>query len=121
MAIGFGGAVVGEHRAGSGEEVTGGVLGAHPRLDRVAAQDDVVLGQGERLAGGDAQLQLDEVQAGHQLSDGVLDLEPGIDLQEVVLGRIVGIGDELDRAGVDIAAGLHEGDRLGSELGAQLG
>ena len=37
---------------------------------------------GERLAHGDAQLEFDEVEAGDHLGDGVLDLEPGVHLDE---------------------------------------
>jgi hypothetical protein len=36
----------------------------------------------EPLAGGDVQLPLDQVEPGGQLRDGVLDLEPGVDLEE---------------------------------------
>ena len=39
------------------------VLGVHPRLDGVAADGDVVLGDRQRLAGGDAELELDQVEA----------------------------------------------------------
>ena len=68
----------------------------------------VVLGEAEGLAGGDAELQLDEVDAGDQLGDGVLDLEAGVHLEEVELAVLV---EELDGAGVDVVAAL--GDRHG--------
>ena len=42
----------------------------------------VVLADRERFAGGDAQLELDQVEAGDRLGDGVLDLEAGVDLEE---------------------------------------
>ena len=51
------------------------------------------------LAGGHLELGVDQVDAGGQLGDRVLDLEPGVHLQEVepVRGRLV---EELDGAGV---------------------
>ena len=52
---------------------------------------------------GDAQLPLDEVESGDQLGDGVLDLQSGVHLEEEELAVLV---EELDRAGVDVAAGL---------------
>ena len=60
----------------------GGVLGVDTGLDRVTGQHDLVLDDPQRLAGRDAQLLLDQVQAGDQLGDRVLDLEPGVHLQE---------------------------------------
>ena len=67
-------------RPGAGAKSPLGVLGVEPGLDRVAAL-------GRRLAleppaGGDVQLQLDEVEAGGQLGDRVLDLQAGVDLEE---------------------------------------
>ena len=58
----------------------------------------------QRLAGGDADLPLDEVDAGDHLGDRVLDLQAGVHLEEEELAVLV---DELDRAGVVVA------DRLG--------
>ena len=52
--------------AGLREEAAEGVLGVDPRLDRVAVEADVVLGERQRLAGGDPELQLDQVDAGDQ-------------------------------------------------------
>ena len=49
---------------------------------------------------GDADLRLDDVDAGDHLGDGVLDLDARIDLDEVELAG-VGIHQELDRAGAD--------------------
>ena len=95
-----------------------GVLGVHARLDRVAVERDVDV---ERLARGDPQLQLDEVEAGDQLGDRVLDLQPRVHLQEEVRRRVVGVGDELDRARADVARGLRQRDRLVAEARAQLG
>ena len=64
---------------------------------------DVVLGERQRLARGDAQLLLDEVDAGDQLGHRVLDLQPGVHLEVVELAVLV---EELDGAGVDVVAAL---------------
>ena len=48
------------------------------------------------------ELQLDQVDAVHQLGDRVLDLEPGVHLQEEEAARVVGVDEELDGAGADV-------------------
>ena len=55
-------------RAGLRQEAAEGVLGVDPGLDRVPVDGDVVLGERQRLAGGDPQLQLDQVEAGDRAS-----------------------------------------------------
>ena len=75
-------------RAGLRQEPAERVLGVDPGLDRVAVEAQVVLAERQRLAGGDPQLELDQVErlavdGHHQLGDRVLDLEPGVHLQEV--------------------------------------
>ena len=71
------------------------VLGVQPAFDRVAGDRDVVLGEPERSAVGDLELEGDEVPPGHGLADGMLDLDPAVDLkEEELLGD--GIDDELD-------------------------
>ena len=87
--------------AGRGAEVVVGVLGVDPALDRVAADRDVLLGEREGLAGGDPDLLLDQVDPRDHLGDGVLDLDPGVDLDEVEI--VVGVDEELAGAGVDVA------------------
>ena len=85
-------AAPGGHDAGLHGEATRGA-------DRVLVAEAEV---GERRAGGDAELGLDEVDAGDLLGDGVLDLDARVALDEEVLA---GLGDdeELDGAGVDVA------------------
>ena len=48
-----------------------------------SADLDVLLADPERLARGHAQLFLNEIDARHQLGDGVLHLDPRVDLDEV--------------------------------------
>ena len=57
----------------------------------------------------DPQLLRDEVDAGDQLRDGMLDLEPRVDLEEVEAPRLV--EQELRRAGVPIAGRPRHLDR----------
>ena len=73
------------------------------------------LGALEPAAGRDVQLQPDEVGAGGDLGDRVLDLQPGVDLEEGerLLARVV---QELDRAGAAVADGLREPFGRGLQL-----
>ncbi len=59
---------------------------------------------GKLLAGGNAELQVHQIDPGDQLGDRMLDLQARIHLEEVEVALLV--GDELDRAGVGVAAGL---------------
>ena len=61
------------------------ILGVEPRFDRVALRAG--LEPREPLAVRDAELQLDEIEPGHRLGHGVLDLDPGVQLQEEDLAR----------------------------------
>ena len=71
-------------RPGDGTEAGRGILRVDAALDRVAAQDDVLLTQRQRLARRDEELLADEVDAGDQLGDRVLDLDARVHLHEVV-------------------------------------
>ena len=82
------------------------LLGVAPRLDGVSRDLDVILGEREALATGDAQLPLDDVVPGHELGDRVLHLEPRVDFHEV---EVAGAGpQELHGAGTDVAHALGE-------------
>ena len=90
--------------AGVGPEAVRRVLGGDPALQRGAAQPDRVLVEaevGQGLAGCDPQLGLHEVDVGDLLGHGVLDLDPRVHLDEVVVA--VGAEQELHRAGVAVA------------------
>ena len=67
----------------------------------------------EAAAGGDVDLRLDQVEVGGHLGDRVLDLEPGVDLEEGE-GPLARVVEELDGAGADVA------DRDGEPLGRRL-
>ena len=70
----------------------------------MAGDPDIVLGDRQRVTGGDAQLHLDEIQARHGLGHRMLDLQAGVHLEE--RDRRLGAGatdHELDRAGTLVA------------------
>ena len=97
-----------------GESVLG-VLGGEAGLDGVARggwvdrvrHDLVAEHVGQGAAHRHVQLELDDVDAGDGLGDGVLDLEPGVDLHE---GQDVlrGVVEELHGARVDVARRARE-------------
>src|SRR5262249_791732 len=94
------------------------ILGVEPDLDRVAVDPRLAdLGR-QRLALGDPQLQLHQVQAGDLLGDRVLDLQPGVHLQEVK--GPVAVQHELDGARAGVADRRARGLRRGGELVAQV-
>ena len=105
-------------RPGRRAKIVVGVFGVDPALDRMAADDDVLLAERQRLAGGDPDLLLDQVDAGDHLGDGVLDLDPGVDLDEVEV--VVGVDQELAGAGVDVAGGPGQPDGGFAQPGADL-
>ena len=77
---------------------------------------DVRLAEAERLAGRDPDLGRDEVDAGQHLGDGMLDLDPAVDLDEVEVA--VAVDEELERADV-LVAGRDDGpDGALGEVGA---
>ena len=86
------------------------VLRIDPRLDRPAGKLHIALPQRELLACGDPDHLLDEIDAGHQLGDRMLDLQAGVHFEEVE--ALVLLDDELDRAGRVVADGPGQRDRL---------
>jgi hypothetical protein len=85
------------------EPALGRVLGVDPHLDAVAPAFDVLLGEAQPLARGDPDLLAHQVDPGDELGDRVLHLQPRVHLQEEELAVLE---EELDGAGVDVAAGL---------------
>ena len=92
-----------------------GVLRVDTALDGVSGTTDLVLAEGQSLAGGDAELQLDQVEAGDGFRHRMLDLQAHVQLEEEELGVVAASVDEkLDRAGVDVsglARNGHSGPR----------
>ena len=95
---------------GAGQEAAQRILRVDAAFDRPALALDLVLRERERLARGDADHLLDQVQPGDALGDRVLDLQPGVHLEEVE--ALVLADHEFDRAGALVVHGLGERDRL---------
>ena len=92
--------------AGTGLEVAIGVLGIDAAFDGHALAADVLLAEGQRLAGGDGDLRLDQIDAGHHFGHGMLDLNPRVDFDEVEV--VVLVEDELDGARIGVVGGLDQ-------------
>ena len=85
----------------------------------MAARHDVGLAVAERLAPGDADHLLDEVDAGDHLGHGMLHLDAGVHLDEEELARRV-VVEVFERAGAAVTAGLGQPDRGTAERRAGL-
>ena len=108
-----------------GHEVVGGILGRHAALNGKAGRGDGLLrsqadfgiGKGKPL--GDEDLRLHDVDSRHLFGDGVLDLNPRIDLDEIELAR-VGIDQEFDRSRVLVTEFPADGERRRAQLVAKF-
>ncbi len=87
-------------------EIAPRILRIDAAFDRRAALHDIGLRPWQRFAGRDANLRLDEVDPRDHFRHGVLDLNPGVDLDEIELAGL--IDDELDRRGVRVVGRLNE-------------
>ena len=94
---------------GRGQEPARDVLGVDPALERVAGEPHVLLAERERLARGDQDLLAHEVDPGHELRHGVLDLDARVHLEEEVLA--LAREQPLDRPGRAVADGARGVDR----------
>ncbi len=103
--------------AGGGLEVVGGVFGVDAGFDGGAAGLDVEARERRHFAGGLQDHPLDEIDAGDFFGDAVLDLEAGVDFEEIELLGVV-VVDELDGAGGGVGDGLGEEGGGGLEAGA---
>ena len=103
--------------AGRRREAALRILGVQPRFDGEALRRRRLAVQA--TAGGDVQLQLDEIEPRRQLGHRVLHLQPGVHLEEreVLLGRLI---QELDRPGVDVAGEGDEARRRGAQVAVLL-
>ena len=79
------------------------ILGVDPALDRVAGERDVALLERQPLPCRDPDLFLDDVDAGDEFGDRVLDLDAGVDFEEEEVALVV--EQELERAGVGVLHG----------------
>ena len=95
-----------EDATGTRQEALFRVFGVEPRFDRPAVAADFILPERQRLAGGDAKLPFDQIEAGDRLGDGVLDLQPCVHLEKIETARprpARRIEQELEGAGADVA------------------
>ena len=85
------------------------VLGVQPHFDRMSPRECLEHVSGKALPGRHPDLPRDEVETGDELRDPMLDLEPRVHLEEVVVA--VGVHEELD------GRGIMELDRAGHPAG----
>jgi len=115
------GCVEKQHAPRRGQEAALGRLRVHPRLDGVAAD---LGGRLDGSPGGDVQLLGDEVETGDLLGDGMLDLQPGVHLDEEHLAHRIRLDEELDGAGahvIDAARGCDGGvEQAGAHVVRQV-
>ena len=93
---------------GRRQEALAHVFGVDPGLERPAVDRQILLRHGQWLTAGHPQLQLDKIQSGDGLGDGVLDLQAGVHLHEpeaVFAQRSGAVDHELDRSRPGIADG----------------
>ena len=88
-------------RTGLRQEAAIGVFGIKPCLDRMTVDTHLVLRKRQPFARRHAQLPFDQVDPGHHLGHRMLDLQPRIHLEEIVIA--VRPEHEFDRASPDIA------------------
>src|SRR4029079_5394245 len=104
---------------GRRQEVPRRILGIDAGLDGRAGQLHILLLDGELLASGDLEHLLDEVEPGDKLGDGMLDLKPGIHLEEIEIALLV--DDELDGPRRIVADRFGKRYRLSTHRRARLG
>ena len=107
-------------QARCGRKAAFGILGGQPGLDGVTVHGRFGAGISQRAPRRDVQLQLDDVDAGGDLGDRVLDLQPGVDLEERQQ-PFAGLVDELHRPGVDVPGGPDEIGGMGAQQFLLLG
>ena len=88
----------GRERAGGGQEFVRRVFRVEARFDGGAGEADVALHVAQWLAGGDAQLLADEVDARREFGDRVFDLEARVGFEKEEFARVF-VEEELDGAG----------------------
>ena len=106
-------------RPAEGRKLALGILGVDAAFDGVSPLGQVLLAEGQVRPGRDQDLLADEIDAGHELGDGMFDLEPGVDLEEIEAAVLV--EQELDRAGVVVAGRAHGPDGRLAHLAPEPG
>ena len=91
-----------------GYELAKRIFCIDPHLDRMSFPFDVLLGEAQLETGRDSNLLFHQVDAGHRLCDRMLDLQPGVHLEEVELAVAE---DELHGARIDVSGSGRGPDR----------
>ena len=102
-------------RAAAGLEISGGVFGIEPDLDRRAARDGLDHIERRQVPGRAFHHPLHQVHAGDFLGDPVFDLEPGIHFEEIEFSGCR-IEHELHGARRAVTDRLREADRGRQQL-----
>ena len=113
----FGRRAIAREPADRRKEIAVGVLGVDAALDRPALDFDVVLAEGERLAGRNFDHFLDEIDRGDHLGHGMLDLQARVHFEKVEIA--LAVDDEFDRTGGVVTDGFRERDRLFTHMPAR--
>lgn len=116
---GTAGGMAREYSSGRREEIVVGIFGVEADFHSVAARSDRLPSERKTMASGDGDLQLDEIETGDLLGDRMLNLEARIDFQKIKIE--MGVDEEFDGAGVDIAAGARETDGGVTHFFAEIG
>ena len=90
------------------------LLGVEARLYGAAAQGNVLLGERKGFPCGDGQLEVDEIEARHELRHGVLDLQAGVHLEKIELLSIQQKLDSPSVAVVRLPGQAHGGGAISS-------
>ena len=99
-----------------GQEIQARVLRVDPALDRVAAEADLILGRKREVPTSERELRPHDIDSGHGLRHGVLDLQARVDLEEEVALRG---HEELHGPRGAVAPRARDSDGVGVEAPAQ--
>src|SRR5882762_10196014 len=116
---GTAGRVSRKNLSGRRKEIVVGILGVEANFHGVAAWGDGFPCEREAVAGGDGDLKFDEIESGDLLGDGMLDLQPRVDFEEIEIE--ISVDEKFHRAGVDVATGTRQANRGIAHFLAEVG
>ncbi len=105
--------------AGTRKEVVFRIFGINAAFESGAGPANVLLTKSERLPGGNANLPVDEIDAGDPFGNGVFDLEAGVHFEEIEVAVLV--GEELEGAGIRVIRGASDFEGGLADAVAELG